>query len=593
MKKYLSLLAAIVTLQQLNAQDITWQQRKSATEKVYALFSSYSALSGLKDVEKGEITDSSTVKFSSLFASDAQVYDDINDTDTTDAVYTNTNKPLAQYLRDVRSRFPKGLISKIGKASISLDQLSKKEASIVFERTVSATTPWGWSYQTKDTLKMKIAISNDYSAASIASITHVGGQLTCSNCITKPVLAAKKDEPKPVASKKEEPKTVVIKDDNPKPVAVKKVEEPKTVVIKDEPKTTATAVTCPNDEDCDGVPDFADKCPKVKGSASNNGCPETKSGGVGVEIALNVGFGGGSNNSGKIDLSNTKYDASGTVGSSTSKVAFKPGAGITADLNINLMFGEKRSVGIATGILYNANFALLTLPDYKVEYQARDREGASFRRILTARDIKEKISYTNLSIPVLFKYRTPVSSSKKIGFFLDLGPVISIVSSAKSKAESTNDFEAVYTTSGGTLGYSNTESSTDWLVTKAMVTKHFNTGGQYSSVNDYFDKQYNKGYYVGLDKTSSGSAGKVKYNIGGGGMLRTGLLCRLSEPVSLTVGVQCLILSNGHKQADSYKPIVAADDFKQSLSYNSFLNSGGSGLNVQYGLTLGLQIKIK
>ncbi|MCQ2250662.1 MAG: OmpA family protein [Bacteroidales bacterium] len=33
---------------------------------------------------------------------------------------------------------------------------------------------------------------------------------------------------------------------------------------------------CPVDTDGDGVPDYLDKCPDVKGVASNNGCPEVK-----------------------------------------------------------------------------------------------------------------------------------------------------------------------------------------------------------------------------------------------------------------------------------------------------------------------------
>ena len=148
------------------------------------------------------------------------------------------------------------------------------------EKTASATTPVNHTYSAKDTLRMIISLSDDYTSAKIYSISQMGGNLTCIGCPTK-LVAAKVDKPE--------------KADKPeKPVVAK--------------------ITCPNDEDCDGVNDFQDKCPKVKGTLENNGCPVQTESNIGFAISINLGGGAGINSNGSADVTKLGYTNYNSMG---------------------------------------------------------------------------------------------------------------------------------------------------------------------------------------------------------------------------------------------------------------------------------------
>jgi hypothetical protein len=130
------------------------------------------------------------------------------------------------------------------------------------------------------------------------------------------------------------------------------------------------------------------------------------------------------------------------------------------------------------------------------------------------------------------------------------------------------------------------------LITRDAVEKNLNVGGQYANVNDYFSKQYDRGYYVGLDKSLSGKAPAVHYKIGFGGLLRVGFIYRPTPIFSISFGGQCLIVSSGRKNSVTDNPIEVADDFEQNAKVNSILNSTGSLLKAQYGINIGLHVTV-
>jgi hypothetical protein len=310
--------------------------------------------------------------------------------------------------------------------------------------------------------------------------------------------------------------------------------------------------------------------------------------GVGVEFALNTCIGGSSNNTGNREEANFAYES--VVSRGVDTVFYKPAAGFAIGLDLNLLFGKKRNIGLSAGILLIAGTNTFTMKDFDLEYQATDAEGRSFKRILRASEWKEKVKYLNLSIPVLFKYR--YEGKKRISFFADIGPVVTVLSTAKPKIETSLDFEAIYSMSGGTPHYSEQSESTDWLITREMATSHISAGGPYSSVNDYFDQQYARGYYVGLDKTLSGTAPSVKYKFGFGALLRAGLMYKVSSIFSVSLGAQCLLVSSGRESSTAYKPVDVADDYRDGAKLNSILNSTGSLLKAQYGVNIGLHLKV-
>ena len=266
-------------------------------------------------------------------------------------------------------------------------------------------------------------------------------------------------------------------------------------------------------------------------------------------------------------------------------------------LEFDVLFGKNKNMGLSTGVLLAQNFSKSKLPDeFKIEYLAHDKEHAEFRRILTAKNVEEKLSITNVSIPILFKFSTPTSETKKTGFDIEFGPLVSVYSKAKSKMSAAINYEAIYTASiNNGLGYSATTSNSDWLLTEEAVTKHFSSNGQYESVSDYFDKHYARGYFVGLDKKADGDGGSIKYKLGFGGLLRTGLSYRISKSVFFKFGISAAIISNKHTPSDNtFKPIDAADDFeKEGVKFSSFLNTTKSSLTTQFGINLGIQYQIK
>src|SRR4051812_24897597 len=71
--------------------------------------------------------------------------------------------------------------------------------------------------------------------------------------------------------------------------------------------------------------------------------------GVGVELALNTCLGGSSNNTGNREASNFAYESAVSRGVDT--VLYKPAGGVAIGLDLNLLFGKKRSIGLSAGVL--------------------------------------------------------------------------------------------------------------------------------------------------------------------------------------------------------------------------------------------------
>jgi hypothetical protein len=312
--------------------------------------------------------------------------------------------------------------------------------------------------------------------------------------------------------------------------------------------------------------------------------------GVGVELALNMCFGGGSNNSGNVEQSNFAYASVVNRGVRNDTIQYKPSGGVGIGLDLSLLFVKKRNLGMSAGLIYVTGVNTFNLNSFHVEYEARDAEGRSFRRILSASTWQEKVTYHNLSIPILFKFRH--NWKKRFGFYADLGPVISVLSTAKSKISAKLDFEAVYSLSEGVPHFSEQSESSDWLLTREMAVKHLTPGGPYLSISDYFIQQYQQGYYIALDQAKSGTAPTVRYKVGFGGLLRAGFRCRINPVFTISLGGQCLIVSSGRKGTSTYKPVNVGDNLEGEGELISIQNSTGSLLKAQYGVNIGLHVNL-
>jgi hypothetical protein len=310
---------------------------------------------------------------------------------------------------------------------------------------------------------------------------------------------------------------------------------------------------------------------------------------VGLALSLNLAGGLAVASGGTPDLSRMGYPsmAAGQV----SAYDYNSTGGINIGFDLDLLFGRKQNFGISTGLTYINSYGHGEAVDFHTEYLAHDANGNAFRRLLSSPRVNESFSFSNLSVPILFKYRT--KPGEKIGAYIEIGPVISLLSSAGSSMDATVDLEAVYhyNTTTRNFIYSSTTSPGDWIMTRQAVAALIKGSDTYSSVDDYFAKHYARGYYIGLGLSAKGQSDRVNYNIGIGGMLRGGGIYRVNKSWSVLFGVSALLISNSHT-VQSYTPVSTGDDYKDGFKFSSFLNGTPSLLTVQMGLHAGIQFKL-
>jgi hypothetical protein len=82
--------------------------------------------------------------------------------------------------------------------------------------------------------------------------------------------------------------------------------------------------------------------------------------------------------------------------------------------------------------------------------------------------------------------------------------------------------------------------------------------------------------------------------MGIGGLLRLGMIYRISNAINLTAGVHTLLISNAHKVDNAFKPIDAQNAFAADggVKYNTLLNASKGSLTTQFGIFVGLHFKL-
>jgi hypothetical protein len=306
---------------------------------------------------------------------------------------------------------------------------------------------------------------------------------------------------------------------------------------------------------------------------------------VGFAISGNFGGGIASANAGNPDMSRLNYSNVSNQG--LPNATYSSSGGLNIGFDLDLIFGKQRNIELSAGLTYIYTKGTADFSGYHAEYEAQDGNGNNFRRLLNATQASESLSYGNVSIPVLFKYST--NPDKKMGAYIQLGPVLSISSSASGTMNSTTDFEAVYHYDATTKGfvYSPATQPSDWVLTKQAISSELPAG---QSVNNYFSQLYSRGYYVGLGESANGKVNKVTYHIGGGMMTRLGGEYRASKMIHVLFGITALLISNG-RSVSSYAPITASNDLT-TISQSNFLNGTSSLLTMQVGVNLGVQVRL-
>lgn len=281
----------------------------------------------------------------------------------------------------------------------------------------------------------------------------------------------------------------------------------------------------------------------------------------------------------------------GIAGNNTGTLNFKNGVAFGADAQIGYFFGNKGHFGLGLGLSYLQEQGDLTLDNFHVQYQSTASNGDVFRQVITANmpnstnTITEKITATNVSIPLLLKYK--VRFSRRFGFTADAGILYNMEMRNDYTTDANFNYEAIYQFAGaGGNGrptvYDNgvTPSTNDYLITKANYTSHNPEG----NVNSYFQSQQAKGYNVGLGVMPNNNSGTVSYLSGSVGFLfRPCLNYFLSDWCALNIGGYLLYQPFNNNVPSNYK---LTDNVG---GYTSSANSVTSGSDLSYGGNLGIR----
>lgn len=305
----------------------------------------------------------------------------------------------------------------------------------------------------------------------------------------------------------------------------------------------------------------------------------------GFTLSIYAGGGIAGANAGNPDSKYLAYQSISNV--SIPDAQYNSQGGFNAGFDVGLTLGRKKNFGLSLGFLYANSKVTASYAGFHVEYEATDGNGNNFRRLVTATKFSEPLTFDNMNLPLLFCYHT--NPGKKLGGLIQFGPVLSIMASAVGKMSATIDYEAVYhyNKGGQSMGYSPTTETGDWQITRAAIAQQL---GADQNVNGYFQQLYNRGYYVGLGKSTSGAVSRIKYGISGGALLRAGGIYRATRYLNLLFGIDALFAVNSRK-AGSFSPVSTSNDLS-NITIANMLNGTSSILTIQTGVFLGLQLII-
>jgi hypothetical protein len=257
------------------------------------------------------------------------------------------------------------------------------------------------------------------------------------------------------------------------------------------------------------------------------------------------------------------------------------------DVQIGYYFDKKAHWGISTGIVYFKNTGTLTIDSMHVEYKSSDFNNDDFRQVVSStKPMKENLENTNISIPLLLKYRGMLS--KRIGFTMDAGIVYNVKMESTYSSDAAFDYEAIYRfekVNGQDVAvydHAAMANANDWFITKNEYYKDKGDGKEAA----YFQDLRDQGYNVALDENAKAKSTTVAHKTGSIGLLlQPSLSFKLSNTFQLNVGPYLM-----------YQRFLNAEDQENTIrtpkigEYNSILNNSVNRRNVNYGANIGLSM---
>ena len=287
----------------------------------------------------------------------------------------------------------------------------------------------------------------------------------------------------------------------------------------------------------------------------------------------------------KMDIANTASNYLDGINVVPGKTGFKKGSASGGNIQLGLFMGKNKHWGLGTGLLYLRETGTVTLNDFHAEYRSVDNNGFTFRQVVSANDINEKIKIDNFNIPLVLKYKNRFS--KHWGFTADAGALFNVKMKNSYTTNASFDYEAIYkfvTNEGKTTPIYETAiipANEDFLITRDHYTKNNPNG----NVNDYFNDKRDAGYNVGLDVNPQQQKGSVNYATGSIGFLfQPSVNYFFSDKVALNVG--------GYYLYQPFKNDGANNNYTMTGNpgtYNSVLNSSTKIQTQSYGGNVGLR----
>ncbi len=280
-------------------------------------------------------------------------------------------------------------------------------------------------------------------------------------------------------------------------------------------------------------------------------------------------------------LNYTRALSSSKIGSLT----FDKGMSYGGNAQIGFFFDNKSHFGIGTGIMYLSQKGNVTMNNYKVEYQSsNDQWNNTFRQVITATaPIKEELKITNVSIPLLlkFKYRF----TKRVGISADAGLVYNAMLKNSYSTNAKFNYEAIYkhVTNGTTIStvYDNgaTPDNTDLVITEQQYLATHQGG----DVNAYMTQQRNIGYNVGWGVEPDTKKGSVSYSQSSVGFLfQPSFSYYFTDKVALNIG--------GYYMYQMFTHAPTGQRLTDKVGeYNSFLNNVTTTNATSFGGNIGMR----
>lgn len=269
-------------------------------------------------------------------------------------------------------------------------------------------------------------------------------------------------------------------------------------------------------------------------------------------------------------------------------VKFDNGMAYGFDAQVGYFFGKNRHWGVGVGFMYMAQSGDMTLDKFHVEYKSVDDTGGIFRQHITANgSIKEKLTMTNISIPLVLKYKNQFG--KHWGFAMDAGILYNMQLKNSYTTDASFDYEGIVsyqkTESGKLVTYYdshplNNLDAVDWVITKDYYTSKNPNG----NIADSFNKYRAQGFNVGLGQKPTNNSGETSYKTGSIGLLLKPSVSYLVSPhVALDFGL--------YYTYQTFKSDVSNYRLTDKVgSYSSLTNGMSSVTSSSLGLNIGARI---